>query len=94
MYRDSAEHREDTIVKQLFTPSPERRRALKQGGESSSEKRRRRAGGRRLANGGFRLGVLGVSFFLLLCGLAVWVTVRLNRGWMDITMEGQSSCVN
>lgn len=93
MYRDSAEHQDDTIVKQLFTPSPERRRALKQRGDSDSEKRQRRAGGRRLANGSFSLGVLGVSFFVLLCGLAVWVTIRLNRGWMDVTMEGQSACV-
>lgn len=92
MYRDSAEHQDDTVVKQLFTPSPERRRALKQGGDGSSERRRRRTGGRRLANGGFSLGVLGVSFFILLCGLAVWVTVRLNRDWMDVTMEGQSPC--
>ena len=86
---EKAEPREDAVVKQLFTPSPERRRRRDRADKGSPTNRRKGAGGRRRTNGGFRLGVIGVCFFLLMCGLAVWVTVKLNRGWMDVTMEGK-----
>lgn len=42
---------------------------------------------RRQPKPGFRLGVLGVLLFLLLCALALVVTLQFNNDWKETTLE-------
>ena len=42
---------------------------------------------RRQPKPGFRLGVFGVLLFLLLCALALVVTLQFNNDWKETTLE-------
>ena len=80
------------VARKLFTPSPKRRRSLK--GWKSRRREKDETDQGRVYRGGFRLSVMGGLLFFLLCLLAILVTVQLNRGWMELTMEGATLIVD
>lgn len=74
MEGDAQEEKSEKLAKELFPESPNiPGRGRKKRDESG------RSGG---------LGCLAVLLFFVVCLLATLVTVQLNNGWRELTLEG------
>jgi len=81
-YNKEMQPQDVNIARQLFTPSP-------RGAISGEMEKKRGSQKRGVAQSGFRLNLLGVIFFFLLCGLAVILSMWLNNEWVrELTLEG------
>ena len=78
------------LKKRLFnSPDKNSERAGREDGERSNERPHRKGSRAKSRNprAGFRLSVLGVLLFLLLCALALAITLHFNEQWKQITWE-------
>ena len=93
--RDDLQATNGDIAKELFPPTPDdaarRRRHTNKGSPSATPRPPLRRQPRRV--GGFRLGCLGVVFFIFLCLVAVCITAQLNKDWLELTWEGEVHAV-
>lgn len=80
---------DEELRKRLFSsPSPEKDSQVKRGDEERKAKRKERGNGgktRKIRKAGFRLSLLAVMLFLMLCALALVVTLHFNDRWQWIT---------
>ncbi len=78
MEGDAQEDNNGRLAKELFPETPH-------GARGGRRKEREREDGGR----GGSLGCLAVLLFFVVCVLAAVVTVRLNNGWRELTVEGE-----
>ena len=82
------------LRKRLFsTPAAESKPEAQEEGQGSRQRSRSanrtpKKAKRKRPKQAFRLGLLAVLLFLLLCALAVIVTLQSHEGWKEITVEG------
>ena len=82
------------LKKRLFsTPTAESKLEAQEEGQRSGQRSRSanrtpKKAKRKRPKQAFRLGLLTVLLFLLLCALAVIVTLQSHEGWNEVTIEG------